>query len=419
MSGKKFLKETAEQIVTLLKWLVYSLVIGSVVGVVGTIFGYAMQIATKFRGDHNWVLYLLPLIGLLIVAIYHKSGMGHNKGTNLILEAVSSDKTIPARVAPVISVSTVLTHFGGGSAGREGAALQLGGSLGHYLGRFFKIDDKDRKISVLCGMSAAFAALFGTPVTAAVFPMEVVSVGIMHYAALVPCVICAMMASGIANALGLVAEAFPVTIVPQMGISLALRIFILAVLCGVLSTMFCNVLHIGEHLLSSKISNPYIRVVIGGVLIILLTLLVGSQDYNGAGMHVIEVCVMEGKVFWAAFLLKMLFTAITLGSGFKGGEIVPTFFVGATFGCLIGPMLGLTPTLASACGLVGLFCGVTNCPIASLFMGIELFGVAGLPCYLLMIAVSYCMSGYSGLYKSQKIMYSKNKVEYINRVLGE
>lgn len=419
MSGKKFLKEMVQQIVTLFRWLVYSLVIGSVVGVVGTIFGYAMQIATKFRGDHNWVLYFLPLIGLLIVAIYQKSGMGHNKGTNLILEAVSSNETIPARVAPVISVSTVLTHLGGGSAGREGAALQLGGSLGEYLGRFFKVDDKDRKISVLCGMSAAFAALFGTPVTAAIFPMEVVSVGIMHYSALVPCVICAMTASGIAKVLGVSAEAFPVTMMPQMGISFAVRVLILAVLCGVLSTVFCNVLHIGEHLFSSKIANPYIRVMIGGVLIILLTLLVGNQDYNGAGMHVIETCVMEGNVFWAAFLLKMLFTSITLGSGFKGGEIVPTFFVGATFGCLLGSILGLPPTLASACGLVGVFCGVTNCPIASLFMGIELFGAAGLPCYLLMIAVSYCMSGYSGLYKSQKIIYSKNKVEYINRVLGE
>lgn len=418
LHAKDGVRSGAEYVVRLLRWLVFSVVIGGIVGLIGTAFGYAMQYATGFRAEHNWIIYCLPLLGLVIAAIYQKGGLRKNKGTNLVLEAVSSDETIPARVAPAIFISTVLTHLGGGSAGREGAALQLGGSLGTFLGKFFKLDDNDRKISVMCGMSAAFAALFGTPVTAAIFPMEVVSVGIMHYAALVPCAISSVVAAGIAKAFGLHAESFPVETVPVMGIGTVGKLILLAILCGGVSVIFCSVLHTVEKLFKTKIPNVYLRVAVGGAMIIIMTLLVGSQEYNGAGMNVIERCVMEGEVFWAAWVLKLLFTAVTLGSGFRGGEIVPAFFVGATFGCLVGQLIGLSPMLAAACGMVGVFCGVTNCPIASLFMAMELFGTAGIQYYLLMIAVSYCMSGYTGLYGSQKIMYSKFRTEFINRKTG-
>lgn len=418
MNTKETAKKAGMHIVILFRWVVFSVVIGGIVGLVGTLFGHAMEVATEFRSEHDFVLLLLPVFGLIITAIYQKGGLQKNKGTNLILEAISSDEKVPARVAPVIFISTVLTHLGGGSAGREGAALQLGGSMGTFLGKFFKVDDKDKKVAVMCGMSAAFAALFGTPVTAAIFPLEVVSVGIMHYSALVPCVLCAMIASEIAVSFGVHPESFPVTEVPALGFLSVGKLIVLAVLCSVLSILFCHVLHTGEKLFKKKIANAYLRVVVGGVLIILLTWIVGTRDYNGAGMPVIEKCVMEGEVFWGAFLLKLLFTAITLGSGFRGGEIVPAFFVGATFGCLTGHFLNFSPMLAAACGMVGVFCGVTNCPISSVFMGLELFGTAGMQYYLLMVAVSYAMSGYSGLYGSQKIVYSKFKTEYINKRTG-
>lgn len=416
MNAREKLRYAISNLILLARWIVYSVVIGTVIGLIGTAFGYAMQIATNARTQYSWIVLILPLLGVVIVFVYRKSGMEKNTGTNLILEAVSSNEQhVPLRVAPVIFISTVLTHLGGGSAGREGAALQLGGSLGTFLGKFFKVDDHDEKIAVMCGMSAAFAALFGTPLTAAIFPLEVVSVGMIQYSALIPCVFCAMIAAKIAVSLGLHAEAFPVEAVPQLGLETVGKLIVIAILCGLLSTLFCTVLHTGEKVFKKRFSNPYVRVIVGGVLIVVLTLLVGNQEYNGAGMQIIERCVLEGEVFFAAFLLKMLFTAITLGSGFRGGEIVPAFFVGATFGCLAGKLLGFSPTLSAACGMLGVFCGVTNSPISTVLMGLELFGSAGMQYYLLTVAISYCVSGYSGLYSSQKILYSKWKIEYINR----
>ena len=188
----------------------------------------------------------------------------------------------------------------------------------------------------------------------------------------------------------------------------------LAILCAGVSVLFCVTLHTSEHMYQKYLKNPYLRIIAGGVIIILLTLLVGSQDYNGAGMFVIERC-FENEYVPYAFLLKILFTALTLGAGFKGGEIVPSFFIGATFGCLFGNILGFSPALCTAVGMGAVFCGVTNCPITSLLICFELFGFEGMPYFLLSIALSYMLSGYFGLYRSQKIVYSKYKPEYINR----
>ena len=177
---------------------------------------------------------------------------------------------------------------------------------------------------------------------------------------------------------------------------------------------FCVFLHKTEHLYKKYLKNRYVRIFVGGCAIVLLTLLVGNNDYNGAGMHTIEHAI-EGHVVPEAFLLKMLFTALTIGAGYKGGEIVPTFFVGATFGCLVGPFIGLSPSFCAAIGMIALFCGVTNCPISTLLISFELFGYEGMPYYLLAVAFSYMLSGYFGLYSSQKIMYSKYKTDFINR----
>ncbi len=398
----------------LMKWVLFALLSGLLLGLVGSLFYYCMKYATDARETYPWLLFFLPVGGLLIVGAYRILHNEKDSGTNLVLSAIQSGEQIPLKMAPSIFIATVLTHLFGGSAGREGAALQLGGSIGNTLGRQFRFDEKDQHIMIMCGMSAAFSALFGTPMAAAVFSMEVVSVGIMHYSALVPCVISSLTAHGVALWLGIVPEQFPVSLIPDFTVKTAVQTALLAVLCAGVSVLFCIALHTFEHLYQKFFKNPYLRVAAGGIFVILLTLLVRNQDYNGAGMAVIGRC-FENEVVPYAFLLKMLFTAVTLGAGFKGGEIVPSFFIGATFGCLMGNLMGLSPSLTAAIGMGAVFCGVTNCPITSLLICFELFGFEGMPYFLLSVAISYMLSGYYGLYRSQKIVYSKYKTEFINR----
>lgn len=411
---KKKLGQSAKTAGTSIKWVIFALITGLVVGSIATMFHFSIAIATMVREKSPWVIFLLPIGGLIIVRCYRMVKDDKELSTNSVLSAIHSNEKLPLKMAPLIFVSTVITHLFGGSAGREGAALQLGGSIGNGLGTLFHFNDNDKRIMIMCGMSAAFAALFGTPMAAAIFSMEVISVGIMQYSALVPCVIASLSAFSVAQAFGVGQELFLVSHVPNFTIFSAGKVTILAVLCAVLSIAFCILLHQTEHLYKKLFKNPYLRVIVGGCLIIVLTLLVGDQTYNGTGMHVIEEA-MEGHVVPYAFLLKMLFTAITIGAGYKGGEIVPSFFIGATFGCLFGNILGFAPDLCAAVGMASLFCGVTNCPITSLLISFELFGYEGMPYYLLAIAFSYMLSGYYGLYSSQRIMYSKYRTQFINR----
>ena len=411
---KKKLGQSAKTAGTSIKWVIFALITGLVVGSIATMFHFSIAIAAMVREATPWIIFLLPIGGLIIVRCYRMVKDEKELSTNSVLSAIHSNEKLPLKMAPLIFVSTVITHLFGGSAGREGAALQLGGSIGNGLGALFHFNDNDKRIMIMCGMSAAFAALFGTPMAAAIFSMEVISVGIMQYSALVPCVIASLSAFSVAQAFGVGQELFLVEWVPNFTIFSAAKVSVLAVLCAVLSIAFCVLLHQTEHLYKKLFKNPYLRVIVGGCLIIVLTLLVGDQTYNGTGMHVIEEA-MEGHVVPYAFLLKMLFTAITIGAGYKGGEIVPSFFIGATFGCLFGNILGFAPDLCAAVGMASLFCGVTNCPITSLLISFELFGYEGMPYYLLAIAFSYMLSGYYGLYSSQRIMYSKYRTQFINR----
>lgn len=404
------LKNTA----TTAKWVLFASITGAIVGLVSSAFYFVLSYVNGVREENSWLIYLLPIGGLAIVGLYKLMKNEKDGGTNLVISAIHSGDRIPLRMTPSIFISTALTHLFGGSAGREGAALQIGGSIGNALGKLFKFDEKDTHVIIMCGMSAAFSTLFGTPMAAAIFPMEMVSVGVMYYMALVPCVVSSLTAHGIAILLGIPGEAFHVAEIPELSLIPVLQVVLVAVICAFVSIFFCGTLHRVEALCKKLFKNPFLRVFVGGCAIVLLTILVGNNDYNGAGMHVIEEA-FEGNVVPYAFVLKALFTAITIGAGYKGGEIVPTFFVGATLGCVLGQAIGLSPSLCAAVGMVALFCGVTNCPISTLLISFELFGFEGMPYYLLAVAFSYMLSGYSGLYRSQKIMYSKYKTDFINR----
>ena len=401
-----------------LKWIIISLFIGAVMSVVGFFFSIMLSSVTDFRQSHTFVIYFLPLAGLFIVFCYKTLGFYHDKGTNLVLLAVRNNEKMTLKTMLLIFSSTIITHLFGGSAGREGAALQIGGSFGASVGRFLRLDEKDMRIITMCGMSAGFSSIFGTPITSAVFSMEVTSVGIMHYSALVPSVLSAVVAHSLTSFYGAGSEGFSVTGIPDTDILSILKVVVLAALCAVIAEVFVITLKAFHHIFQRIAPNKFVRIIIGSVVLIILTLIVGSQTYNGAGVDVINRAFSQ-KIEWQVFLLKLLFTAVTLGCGFKGGEIVPAFFVGSAFGNLISPILGLNYSFGASVGLIGVFCGVTNCPLASLFMSVELFGIKGIVLYALVCAVSYMLSGYRGLYNSQKIVYSKTKTEFIDKRINE
>ncbi len=398
----------------MIKILFYSILCGIIVGFVSCGFAALMNFVTTVRQSCPVLILFLPLAGLLIVGLYHLLQNEQDTGTNLVIAALQSKDDVPLKMAPSIFIGTIITHLFGGSAGREGAALQLGGSIGSSLGHAMKLRDIDTHLIMMCGMSAAFSALFGTPMAATVFSMEVISVGIMHYSALVPCVVASFAGYAIASHFGLSEHIFGISNLPDFTLKTGLIVVILAMLCALVSGLMCISLHAFSALFQKYFQNPYYRAFAGGTIIAVLTLLTGGQDYNGTGVQII-VKALAGTAFPAAFLLKILFTSVTLGAGFKGGEIVPTFFVGATFGCLFGNLIGFSPSLCAAVGMVSVFCGVTNCPISSLLISFEMFGYEGMPFYLLACAFSYALSGYFSLYHSQIIVYSKMHTTFINR----
>lgn len=408
-------KEHIQESVTFIKWLLYACNIGLLVGAVAVAFHYGIDWAAELRQNNPSIVWLLPIGGVAIVLLYRICGMEKDRGTNLVLVAVREAQPMKLRTAPLIFLSTIITHLVGGSAGREGAALQLGGSMSAYIGRKIGLDAKDGRMMVMCGMAAAFSALFGTPLTAAIFAMEVVSVGVMYYAAMVPCMVSALVGLQVARFFGLhFGTGYLVSSVPSLRPQSMLQVCVLGVLCALLSILFCKVMHAAPKLYARFLPNTLARAAVGGALVLALTLLVGNQDYNGAGDALIRR-MLAGEDIPLAFLLKILFTALTLGAGFRGGEIVPVLCTGAAFGTTVGPLLGLSQSFGGALGMAAVFCGATNCPLSAILLSYELFGGRGLPLYALCCGVSYMLSGYYGLYSEQKIVYSKFKAEWVDR----
>ena len=391
---------------TFIKWAFLSIVVGALGGLIGAAFHHALHFVTHVRETHNWLIYLLPVGGLLTIALYQVLGIKRNRGTNEIIDAILEKKPVSPMVAPAVFLASGLTHLFGGSAGREGAALQIGGSMASGIGKLVGLKDHNRTILITCGMSAVFAGLFGTPLTAMIFCMEFESVGRLFTPALLPCYLAAFTASQVSAALGVHAETYILDTAAALNIANIGGSVLLAVLVSGLGAAMCHFFHTAEHLAASKLPNRWIRIAAGGAAVTLLTILVGDQRFNGAGMDM-AMEALGGHADWYSFLLKMLFTALTLAAGFKGGEIVPTFCIGATFGCIAGTIFGLEPGFAAALGLIGLFCCVTNSPLASIVLSVEMFGGANLYLFALTCVICFVLSGNSGLYSSQIIRYEK------------
>lgn len=365
----------------LARWLLLAVPTGLVCGAVGTAFHLAVEHVTEWRGEHVWLLWLLPLAGLAIVALYKLTGC-EGMGTNNVIRAVHSGESVSPLLVPAIFLGTVLTHLCGGSAGREGAALQMGGSIGYNIAKLFRFSDHDRRTATACGMAAFFSALFGTPLAATLFGIMVEDVGLAFSVAFVPGFAAALIAYGVSLACGIAPTHFGLT-APALSIDTALLAAVLGAACALVSRGFCWLLHIMEHEMPRRLPNPWVRAVVGGAAVVALSYLMGVGRYNGAGMGVITAAIEQGQALPWDFLCKMLLTALTLSAGFKGGEVVPSFYIGAT-----------------------------NTLIPSILLAYELFGGAGLELIALGCGVCYMLSGTHGLYSSQLFVTEKLLSEY-------
>lgn len=415
MKGTDRLREHLKEGGVFLRWVLYACVIGAAVGLAAVAFLLEVEWATGLRGRHPWLIFLLPLAGVVIVLLYRACGMEKDRGTDLVLVAVREAGPLRLRTAPLIFAATALTHLCGGSAGREGAALQMGGSIGYNIAKLFHFPDHDRRTATVCGMAAFFSALFGTPLAATLFAMMVEDVGLSFSVAFVPGFCAALLAYGISLACGIAPTRFALSAVPALGILPVLQVALLGVACAAVTRLFCLLLHVAEHQLPKRLPNPWVRVVLGGVVVVALSYLMGVGRYNGAGMGVITAAVEQGQALPWDFICKILLTAITLASGFKGGEVVPSFYIGATFGCVFGPLLGLPAGFSAAVAMVAVFCGAANTLVPSLLLAYELFGGAGLELIALGCGLSYMLSGYHGLYSSQTFLSDKFHSEYTAR----
>lgn len=396
-------EKAADRTKQLLKWsllLIAAFAVGLLCGGIGGAFARSISFVTALRSEHTWLIFLLPLGGLASVGLY-KLTKTEGIGTDRALESAQGNKKVPVLLIPVIFIASVITHLFGGSAGKEGAALQLGSGAAELVSKLFKADRKMRSVMTICGMAALFSAVFGTPVGACVFALEVAVIGRMNAVAVFPAFISSVTAYFVSTLIGVHPERFHMEEIPEFNLLILLKTFAIAVVVSLTAYAFCHILHGGEKFFARYLKNPFVRIFVGGCIIIGLTMIFGT-DYNGGGMFVIERIFEEGIIRPEAFLLKIVFTVITVSAGYKGGEIVPSFFIGATLGAALSFVFGLPIGFCAAIGMTVFFGGVTNCPIASAVLAVELFGANGFILFAAAAFSSRVFSGKISLYRKQK-----------------
>ncbi len=384
----------------ILKWCALGVLIGTLGGSIGACFAHLLSFVTGLRQAAPWLVLLLPIGSIATVLLHQVFGMNNYGGTNEIILCLANKKPIRTIAAPLIFVSSAITHLFGGSAGREGAALQLGGAGAAVLCRVLRLKEKDRTIVIMSGMSAVFAGLFGTPLTAAFFVLEFNASRKVIGSAILPCFISSIVATKISSALAVAAEAVHLSGINTFTFSTLAKIIVLSLGLSILGRLMCLAFHKTDHLMKRLVSNDFLRTALAASVIVVLTAIVGDMRYNGSGMSM-ALTAIEGNADCFDFILKIVFTAVTLAAGLKGGEIVPTFCVGATFGCVFGGVLGLDPGFTAALGLVGLFCCTTNSPVSAVFLGIEMFGFRALPYFIVVCIILWLLSANNGLFENR------------------
>jgi len=394
-----------------LKWFLMAVIVGLAIGSASAFFLVSLDWTTHFRENHPWLIWFLPLGGLAVGAIYHYFGQDVAKGNNQLIEEIQHpEKTIPFKMMPLILLTTLITHLVGGSAGREGTAVQMGGAIADFFTKPLKFNDFDRKILLMMGISAGFASVFGTPLAGAIFALEVAFIGKVRYEAILPSLLSALAADYTCQVIWQVGHTqYGISTVPHLTIPTILWAMLAGILFGLVGMLFAKSTHFWSNLFKSKITYPPLRPAVGGVLLAILFFAVGTSKYNGLGVSVIVESFSEKLPFYD-FLAKIFFTSLTLGSGFKGGEVTPLFYIGATMGNTLTNFIPLPIALLAGMGFVGVFAGASNTPIACTLMGIELFGADAAIYLALACVMAYSFSGHSGIYSAQKIGVGKHKI---------
>jgi len=399
----------------LAKWLLLSLPIGFLVGSTSALFLWSLKWVTNYRENHIWLIALLPLGGLVIGLAYHYFGENVVKGNNLLLEEFNSPKQIiPFRMAPLVLFGTLVTHLFGGSAGREGTAVQMGGAISDLFTKWFGLTDADRKVILIMGISAGFASVFGTPLAGAVFALEVMALTRVKLWYLIPSVIVAFVADYSCVLYPIAHTHYHITEIPDITFTNAFYTIGCAILFGLAALLFSKTVHFFSTQFKRFIAYPPLRPVLGGVVIALAVWALGTTKYIGLGVPTIVDAFSVSEPPYA-FLLKLLLTTFTLGAGFKGGEVTPLFFIGATLGSALFMIVPLPLSLLAGMGFIAVFSGATHTPVACTIMGLELFGTEGALYLALACAVAYLFSGTKGIYSSQQVggtkayLYSKIK----------
>jgi len=421
---KQYSIPSIDSIKEFLKWLLLAIVIGTAVGVACAGLLASLNWSTNYREAHKTIIWLLPIGGLCVGLLYHYYGSSVAKGNNQLLEEIQNPKIqIPLKMAPFVFVGTVVSHLFGASVGREGTAVQIGGAIADQLSGWLKMSNSNRKIILLMGISSGFAGLFGTPLAGAVFALEVAIIGVVTYHAILPCVLVAIVSnyvsSEVAHYLHIPHTNYTIDLVPQLNISTFLWTLLAGIIFGLVSTFFSKGVHFFERI-AKCINYPPLRPIVGGIVISVLVYFIGTK-YIGLGIPTIQNS-FNNMVHGSDFAIKLLLTTFCIAFGFKGGEVTPLFFIGATLGSALAFVLPLPVGLLAGMGFVAVFSGATNTPIACTLMGIELFGIESGLYIAIACTTAYVCSGHTGIYGSQKIgtpksEFSKNsKGKVLNKV---
>lgn len=398
----------------LLSCSVLAVVIGAASGFASAVFLILLDLATAAQTDNPWLLYLLPLAGIAIAWAYAGFGKSAAGGNNLLLDQIhAADEVnrVPLRMMPLVLVATILTHLFGGSAGREGTAVQMGGAMAGWLARTLHVSVAHLRIMLMCGISGGFSGVFGTPLAGTVFGMEVLAIGGLRYEALIPCLISAALADLVVrDVLHVHHGIYPVASgFPELSLRTLVVVAVAGVAFGLASLVFAEGTALVEHTSRRLVPNPMLRAFLGGFLVIAITLALGTRIYNGLSLPLLSQAFHGGEIPTFAFLFKLILTAVTLGVGFKGGEVTPLFVIGATLGVTLSGPLGLPADTLAALGFVAVFAAAANTPLACIIMGVEIFGLGSSAVILFGIAVcvAYTISGNHGIYHAQRMLTSK------------